>query len=1021
MFVVGLALPATVFSTDRVDFSRDVQPILADKCFHCHGPDAGQRKAGLRLDTHEGAMALDKDGIAAVVPGNTGKSDLIRRIFSKDADEQMPPPKSKRQLSPQQAEVLKTWIERGAPWDKHWSFIPPVRPELPAVKDKKWGRNPIDAFILARLEAEGMHPSPEASKEKLIRRVALDLTGIPPTPEEVDAFVADHSPDAYEKVVDRLLASPRYGERMALPWLDAARYADTNGFQEDRTRTSWIWRDWVVKAMNDNMPFDEFTIEQIAGDLLPNATNSQKLASGFNRNHMLNGEGGAIAEESRNTYVIDRVNTTSTVWLGLTLGCCQCHDHKYDPFTQKEYYQLFAYFNNLPESGGVDAGGNAKPVAKMSTPEQDKQEALLKEKLAAAESTLKAALPQIDAGQADWEKTATEAGSPSWAVITPTSVKSDKGATLKIMEDGSVLAGGKSPATDIHEVVLKTTQQNISGLRIEALTDESLPHSGPGRSEDTGNFVLTQIEGEAVPADGTKSTQKLKFAGAEATYEQAGYPIAAALGGNPRTGWAVWQAPDKQKLAATLTLAQPVGFAAGTEIHLRLHYESKANKQHTMGRFRVSLASGKFLPAEVAAALAVAPDKRSPAQKQKLAQHYRNTMSREYRKLNADVVNAKDAITSLENSEPEVMVMQEMPRPRETFVHVRGQYDKFGDRVFPGIPAAISNAMAAPATTQASAKNQPQSNRLDLARWLVAPENPLTARVAVNRYWQLFFGTGIVKTTEDFGIQGERPSHPELLDWLATEFMASHWNVKAMHRLIVTSAAYRQSSSVMPELLEKDPENRLIARSARFRLSSFALRDQALAVSGLLVEQVGGSPVKPYQPPGLWEEFSFNKLKYEQDHGDSLYRRSLYTFWRRTVPPTMMFDTPSRQLCTVRQTRTNTPLQSLILMNEPTFVESARIMAERLLTDEKLKTDGQRLAYGFRLCTARQPSESELKLLQSSLDRLHAQFQSDPDAAKKLLAIGEKKRNESLDLPTLAAYSQVCDLLLNLDETLTKE
>jgi hypothetical protein len=1047
------------WAADRIDFSRDVQPILADKCYHCHGPDANQRKASLRLDTHDGALAADKVGKAAIVPGNLEKSELARRIISTDPEEQMPPPKSRRQLSADQKDLLRRWVAQGAPWGKHWAFVAPVRPELPVVKQKEWVRNPIDAFILSRLEAEGLHPSPAAPKEKLIRRVTLDLTGLSPTPEEVDAFLADNSADAYEKVVDRLLASPHYGERMALPWLDAARYADTNGFQGDQTRTSWIWRDWVVKAMNDNMPFDQFTVQQLAGDLLPDATMSQKLASGFNRNHMLNGEGGAIAEESRNGYVIDRVNTTSTVWLGLTLGCCQCHDHKYDPFTQKEYYQLFAYFNNLPESGGVDAGGNAKPVMRVGTPEQDKELAGLKEKQSLAATALAAAVKKIDEQQKEWEQTIDGVTGPVWTVAIPGSVTSKNGATLTILEDGSVLASGKNPDTDVHEVTFKTPMANIGGMKLEALPDDSLPHGGPGRSEDSGNFVLTAIDGQALSIDDSAKTQKIVFSGAEATYAQNGFAVSNVIGKEPKTGWAVDKAKDKKNLSATFTLADPIRYAGGSTIHLKFHYESKKNKQHTMGHFRLSLASGPFLPPEVAAGLSVTTDRRTPAQKQKIRDHFRNTVSRDYRKLNAGVVNANDAIVSFENARPSVMVMEEAPKPRETFVHVRGQYDKFGDRVYPGVPAALP-----PLPPNAPA------NRLALARWVVAPENPLTARVTVNRYWQTFFGAGLVKTTEDFGIQGEKPSHPELLDWLATEFVnpssaaaskqndpdagsevrrragseveksgsseylrtgvvgerphdqiAKPWDVKAMHRLFVTSATYRQSSRVSPELLDKDPENRLLARGPRYRLSAFALRDQALQVSGLLVDKLGGMPVKPYQPAGMWEEFSFNKLKYVQDHGESLYRRSLYTFWRRTVPPPTMFDTPSRQLCTVRQARTNTPLQSLVLLNEMTFVESSRVLAERLMTDPKLMDDGSRLTHAFRLCTARQPSEHELSVLESSLQRLRQEYGSDKDAAIKLLSVGETPRNEKLNPADVAAYAQVCDLILNLDETLTRE
>ncbi len=1042
--IAALALIALTSSTpaaDRIDFSRDIQPILADKCYHCHGFDVAERKANLRLDTHEGAFLPNKDGVAAIVPGNLQKSELVRRISSKDPDDVMPPPKAMRQLTAAQIELLRNWVQQGAPWGQHWSFVVPARPPLPAVKDNGWCRNPIDHFVLNKLEAEGLHPSPEARKEKLIRRVTLDLTGLPPTLAEVDAFLADHSPGAYEKVVDRLLASPHYGERMALPWLDAARYSDTNGYQADRTRTSWIWRDWVVRAMNENMPFDQFTVEQLAGDLLPESSVPQKVATGFDRMHMLNGEGGSIAEESRNNYVIDRVNTTSTVWLGLTLGCCQCHDHKYDPFTQKEYYQLFAYFNNVSEVGNVDAKGNAFPVMKVSTPEQEQELAAIKKKASDAEKALKSALPKIDTEEVAWEKTAASQASPAWTVMVPNSVTSQTGAILTQLEDGSILASGLSPDTDIHTVVVKTDMQNLGGLRLEALPDDSLPHQGPGRSEDTGNFVLTELEGESVSIADLKRSRKIIFGGAEATYSQAGFSPAASIEKPPkgskaeRKGWAIDKAPNKKNLSATFTFADSVSYPGGSEIRLRFHYESKVNKQHVMGHFRVSLASGEFLPAGVASILHLPAERRSATQKQKLIEHFRNTVSREYRKLNAAVVNAKDAVTSFETRIPDVMVMDDA-KPRETFIHVRGQYDKFGDRVYPNLPAALyseggtggppvsssvqqeNHGQAARATAPAT---RPSSNRLDLARWIVSPQNPLTARVTVNRYWQQFFGTGIVKTAEDFGIQGEKPSHPELLDWLATEFVGRHWDVKAMHRLIVTSAIYRQAPNVSPDLLEKDPENRLLGHGPRYRLSAFALRDQALAVSGLLVDKPGGEPVKPYQPAGIWEEFSFNKIKYEQDHGDALYRRSLYTFWRRTVPPPTMFDTSSRQICTVRQGRTNTPLQSLVLLNEMTYVECSRIMAERVLTDPALTSDAARLAYAFRLCTAREPSDGEKRVLLSSLERLRKQYESDKDAAMKLLSVGEKPRNEKLDVAVLAAYAQVCDLILNLDETLTKE
>ncbi len=786
-----------------LEFNRDIRPILSDACFACHGPDKAKRKADLRLDTEE-------EGKHTIKPGKPDESELIKRIVSTDDTERMPPPRSGRQLTKQQIEILRRWVSQGGKWEKHWAFVAPKRPALPAVQNQKWPRNPIDLFILARLEQAGLTPSTEASKTTLLRRVTLDLTGLPPTPAEVDAFLADNAPDAYEKVVDRLLRSPRYGERMALDWLDAARYADSNGYQQDRTRTMWPWRDWVVEAFNTNMPFDRFTVEQLAGDLLPHATLKQKIATGFNRNHLLNGEGGRIPEESRVDYVVDRVETTSTVWLGLTLGCARCHNHKYDPFTLKDFYSLYAYFNNLPESGSVDRGGNAAPVLKVPSAAQAQELTRLKHEISSLENQLKSPEP-------------------------------------------------------VHPIQFQ--RMALAGfLRL------------------------------------------------------------------PPNSWPVLSLPDHV-------------------IH---------------------------------------PSATRRTRQQKLA-------------------TARKALDAVNKAIPETMVMEERPQPRETHILIRGAYDKYGDRVTPGTPAALP-----PLPPSAS------PNRLALARWLVDPGNPLTARVASNRYWQLFFGMGLVKTPEDFGVQGEMPTHPELLDWLATEFIRTGWDVKKMHRLIVTSATYRQSSHQTPELRERDPENRLLARGPRYRLPSPIIRDQALAVSGLLVEKAGGPPVKPYQPPGIWEEMSFNQIKYVQDKGESLYRRSLYTFWRRTVGPPNLFDTSARQVCTVRQTRTNTPLHALILLNDVTFVEAARVMAQRVL-EEGGATAPARLTYAFRLATGRKPSEAERQILQTTLARLHRHYQGKQAEAIKLISAGEAARNLKLDAAEHAAYAALCSLLLNLDEVITKE
>jgi hypothetical protein len=829
-----LLFPAMLFaqtgplrdSARQVEFNRDIRPILSENCYICHGPAKSARKGDLRLDTKEGAAAV-------IAPGKSKDSQIFQRITSKDALEHMPPAKSGKKLTDQQIDLIRRWIEQGAKWQEHWAFIAPQRPELPKVKSANWVRNPIDAFILARLESAGIQPSLEADARTLIRRVTQDLTGLPPTVKEVDAFVAAFTATpqaAYENLVDRLLASPRYGERMVLEWLDAARYSDTNGYQTDGTRAMWPWRDWVIDALNKNMPFDQFTIEQIAGDMLPNPTIPQKIATGFHRNHMLNGEGGRIAEESRVDYVVDRVDTTGAVWLGLTVGCGRCHSHKYDPISQKEYYQLYAYWNSIAEVGGVDRrSGTGAPVLELPTNEQ-------KDKIAKIEKSI-------------------------------------------------------------------NEQQLAFSAREKVILDEL-----------------------------SAQTKKL-------------------------------------------------------------------------------------------------PDKKSPEYAKLLAAH---PQAKDLQKLQSSLDAEKKKLTDAKNGTLITMIMEERKDPRETFVLERGIYNKYGEKVQAGIPKTFPQLP----------KDAP-NNRLSLAKWLVSKDNPLTARVTVNRLWQQYFGIGLVKTSEDFGVQGEMPSHPELLDWLASEFIEPRlaatrsglggdglaplrvaakpqaWDLKHLHRLIVTSATYRQSAKITPAAFERDPDNRLLAHSPRLRLSPFQLRDQALALSGLLVDKVGGPPVKPYQPPGLWEDFSFNQIRYVQDKGENLYRRSLYTFWRRSIGPPNMFDTPSRQVCTVRQARTNTPLHALILMNDMTFVEASRVWAERLMKTEK--TPGLRLALAWRQATARSPTATEQKVLLAGYERVLKQYQTDKAAAEKLVSMGEYARDKTLDIAEHAAMTAMANMILNLDEVITKE
>ena len=1067
---------APAFATEpKIEFNRDIRPILSDACFHCHGPDSAKRQAGLRLDQEEAAKA-ERDGHRAIFAGEAARSEMVRRITSANPDEVMPPRNSNRSLTAAQIDLLKKWIDQGAQWQSHWSFIAPRRPSVPEIANlgepggvsprigttKSPGAgaarlaNVIDAFVLQRLAQEGLALANEAEKTTLVRRVTLDLTGAPPTLAEVDEFLADSTPDAFEQLVDRLLASPRYGERMVLDWLDAARYADTNGYQGDGTRTMWPWRDWAIRAINSNMPFDQFTVEQLAGDLLPNATLDQKIATGFHRNHPLNGEGGRIAEESRVEYVMDRVETTGTVWLGLTIGCCRCHDHKYDPLAQKEYYQLYAYFNSIAESGAVDRGGNANPVERLATPETERRVNELREEVALAEQTQQTGLAAVDAAQAEWEQ--NPSGMTSWTVLDPLAIKSKNGATLTKQPDQSVLASGESPAKDDYEVMFRINAGQVdkptlvTGLRLEVMADESLPSKGPGRAPENGNFVLTTLELEASAASdpskpNSKKTVKIPFNRADADYSQGGFNPAGVIDTDKNTGWAVAGGDNGKSRVAIFVCTNPLALTGQTELKVTLKHES-VHLQHNLGRFRISLTTNgaprlDAPPAEVVAALSVAADKRTDAQQTQLRDYYRTKVSPQFASLKSAVDAAKKKVTDYENSLPVTMVMQDQPKPRESFVLTRGSYTQPGDKVSHGVPAALP-PLAADAPP----------NRLALAKWLVDPTNPLTARVTVNRAWQSFFATGLVKTTEDFGTQGQPPSHPELLDWLAVEFgrgvvsvpisvfsedknnpdnstLTEHrtlktehsrplWDVKHLHRLIVTSATYRQSSRVTNDLRERDPENRLLARGPRHRMSAFAIRDMALAMSGLLVERIGGPSVKPYQPAGIWEDASLGKIGYAPDKGEGLYRRSLYTFWRRIAAPTMFFDASNRNVCTVKLLRTNTPLQALALMNDITYVEAARKLAERTLL-EGGETPDARLTFAFRIATSRPPTPDERTLLTQALLQMQAHYNQDSAAANKLIATGDSPRDLRLNPTDLAAHTALMNLILNLDETMTKE
>ena len=835
---VWLVLMVVPFASasDELQFNRDIRPILSDNCFACHGQDANKREAELRLD--DASTAIES---GAIVPNDAKNSELMARLNSTDPDLVMPPPNSNRKLTARQKQQLADWINSGAKFERHWAFESPIRPEPPVVKNTGWVRNPIDQFVLAKLETIDLRPSPPAEKATLIKRLFIDLTGLPPTPDEVYAFVTDTDPDAYANLVDRLLDSEHYGERMALPWLDAARYADSNGFQQDGDTWQWIWRDWVVRALNDDLPFDKFTIWQLAGDLLPDATIDQKIASGFNRNHLLNGEGGAIAEEQRWVNLFDRMDTTSTTWLGLTMACAQCHDHKYDPITQEDYYSLLDAFNRVPERG---------------TPQR-------------FSTRIRVDAPFLE---------------------------------LPTEENKKRIAEFEAKINDLNPVVDAMKDAAFAGWRAGILSGE------PAKRSDLAEAITALL---AKPAQDRNDEEKKQL-----------------------------------------------------ESELRKYFDENVS----------------------------------------------NNLAKEF-KATKDLEKTKRDLAGYRGDQiPRVMIMSD-DKPRETSILSRGEYLK------PTVKVAFNTPKFLPAMDEGAAKS-----RLGFARWLVSDDHPLTARVQVNRMWQYFFGQGLVKTSEDFGVQSEYPVHRELLDWLAVELRESGWSMKRMHRLIVMSSTYRQASRVTAKHLEVDSENRYYARASRFRMPSMILRDWALATSGLLKRELGGAPVYPYQPDDVWEALAITKERdftYPASSGDSLYRRSLYTFWRRTVQPTNMFDASNRQACRVRQSNTSTPLHALTTLNDRTWVEAARVLAQRVLKSELTPTDG--ISTAFRLVVCREPTMFESKQLAAAYEKQAAIYEADNDAANMLLAVGESKRDENIDPVRHAAMTAVCLGIMNLDEALTRE
>ena len=1009
-FLLLCALTTLQASEEQVtvEFNQHIRPLLSNKCFTCHGPDANKREAGLRLDLRESAIATLDSGVQAITPGVPEESEVWARINSADEFTRMPPAGHGDPLSANEKSLILNWIKQGAKYQTHWAFNSPERTPMPTVKQTRWPENPIDYYILRKLEQNGLSPSSPASKETLIRRLAFDLTGLPPSLSEIDRFLADQSDDAYQRLVEHYLASPAYGENLASVWLDLARYADTNGYQYDTERKHWVWRDWVIHAYNQNKSFDDFTKEQIAGDLIPDSTPEQILATGFNRNHGITIEGGVIGEEYRTEYVMDRLITTSSVWMGLTVGCARCHDHKYDPISQKEFYQLYAFFNLVPERGQ----SGFQPQMQINSPLASSRMQALTGRIQNLEASLPAAREDLS-GLENWAKSIASSGN-TWHVQKPDSAKSSGGTTITPQEDQSLLVSGVNPQKDIYTITYETTKTNITAIRLECLTHPSLPGGGPGRHTNS-NFVLTGIELTSSPTNKPEKSQKVTFREAKADYNQANWHVSSALDPNTTTGWAV-DGPTRKLPATAIFIAEkPFGFDAGTTLNLTLKHEASFGT-HGIGRPRISLSTSdpkrlsfQGLDGAIVDAARVTPQKRTATQQQLLQEHYIANHGP------AQAIQAELARLRQQQSQgfPQTMIMRDQPGIRTTHVLNRGQYNEPTDEVQAGTPAVLPGM-----------DNQSPANRLGLANWLMSPQHPLTARVAVNRYWQMFFGNGLVKTAEDFGNQGALPSHPQLLDYLALEFQHSEWDIKHLHRLIVSSATYQQTSHVGRDKYIADPENLLLTRGPRMRLTAEQVRDNVLAVSGLLLNTVGGPSVYPYQPKGIWLELNNRpgySRAYPQGTGKQLYRRSLYTFWKRTVPSPMMktLDAPEREFCTLKRSLTNTPLQSLLLLNGIQFVEAARHMATAIL-HQPFESDSQRISHAFRVATGRHPDNTELELLLEAFQQQANDFQNDTESVTNLLSVGDSPVDTSLNAVELATWTALCRILLNLDESITK-
>jgi len=1036
VLLIGLLLAAVSSqAADEISFQRDIRPILADRCFTCHGPDESKREAELRLDTREGAFST-RDSRAAFAPGKPELSEALRRMLSADPDEHMPPASSGKDVTPQQIELIRRWLEQGAEWSEHWAFTAPQRPTVPDVKTREAVRTPVDAFIIQRLEREGLALSPEADRVTQLRRLSLDLIGLPPTMDEVDAFLADDSPQAWSRQVERLLQSPHYGERWARLWLDAARYADSDGFEKDKPRFVWAWRDWVIHAINRDLPYDRFLLEQLAGDQLPEATQDQIVATGFLRNSMINEEGGVDPEQFRMEAMFDRMDAIGKAMLGLTIQCCQCHNHKYDPLTQTDYYRLFAFLNNDAEA--------SVPVYTVS---ELQQRADLFRQMDEVIAGLQERHPDWPQRMAAWEATVRSQPQTEWHVLKP-DLDTSGGQKHYLLEDGSILCAGYAPTKHTTEFSDETALTRVTGLRLEMLNDQSLPAGGPGRSIK-GLFALSEIRVTAAPLSNPSQVQTVKLVRATADAEAVEQdldpmfddrsrnrrtigPVSFAIDGNDRTAWSTDIGPGRSNVPreAVFVFEKPVEFPDGAVITVKLAqlhggWNSDDNQNNNLGRFRLSVTGESdpvvTIPPRVRAVLNRSVEQRSIAEVRTVFDHWR-TLVPEWK-------DANDRIEALWKQHPAgstQLVLQARTAPRMTHLLQRGDFLKPGDRVKPGVPELLHDLPA-----------DAGSDRLTLARWMVDRQAPTVARVAVNRVWQTYFGTGLVATSEDFGTQSEPPSHPELLDWLAVEFMegthpdgalttSQPWSLKHLHRLIVNSTMYRQSSRVTSQLLARDPFNRLLARAPRFRVEAEIVRDIALSASGLLVPRIGGPSVYPPAPDFLFQPpASYGPKVWKEETGENRYRRALYTFRFRSVPYPVLqtFDAPNGDASCVRRTRANTPLQALTTLNEPVFVECAQNLA-LLILREGGSTNTDRLRFAFRRCLSRSPSDEESVALLSLFDRQEQHF-SAPDA--RPWEIAARNPDQPPELPKnatpaqLAAWTVLSRVLLNLDETITRE